>query len=168
LHGYGVPVSLANVELVKRCLAARGPGTYSEASALFDPNLVVDLSARPDGRIYHGRREALEAMQVWVAHWDYYRYQAEAFFDAGDRVVVFYREHGRGKESRAATELAGALLCLTHFGRANSARLRPVPPKSVAINRRPSTYVSNLQEDFVSSAVPSAPVKRRRGTQSAS
>lgn len=116
-RGYVVPVSRANVELVKRCLAARGPGTYSEAAELFDADVVVDLSARPDGRVYRGRREALEAMRAWVDQWDDYDYEAEAFFDAGDRVVVFFRERGRGRGSGVATELVGATTWTVGDGR---------------------------------------------------
>jgi ketosteroid isomerase-like protein len=115
--GYGVAVTQENVELVKRCLAARGEGTYLDAWALFDPDVTIDLSARPDGRVYHGRREASEAMRAWVERWDDYRYDAEKFFDAGDRVVVFFREHGRGKESGAAAELVGATLWTIRDGK---------------------------------------------------
>lgn len=110
-------VTQENVDLVRRCLAARGEGTYLEAGALFDPDVSVDLSVRPDGRVYRGRREALEAMRAWVQRWEDYRYEAERFFDAGDRVVVFFRELGRGRESGVAVELVGATVWTIHDGK---------------------------------------------------
>jgi ketosteroid isomerase-like protein len=110
-------MSRENVELVKRCLAARGDGTYLDAAALFDPDLTVDLSVRPDGRVYHGRREALEAMRACVERWDDYQYEAESFFDVEDRVVVFFREVGRGKGSGAAAQLVGATVWTIRDGR---------------------------------------------------
>jgi ketosteroid isomerase-like protein len=106
-----------NVKLVKRCLAARGEGTYLDAAALFDPDVTVDLSVRPDGRVYRGRREALEAMRAWVERWDDYRYEVERFFDVDDRVVVFFREVGRGKDSGASAELVGATVWTIRDGR---------------------------------------------------
>jgi ketosteroid isomerase-like protein len=112
-----------NIELVKRCIAARGEGTYRDAAGLFDPDVTVDLSVRPDGRVYHGRREALEAMRAWVERWDDYHYDAERFLDAEDRVVVFFREIGRGKGSGLTVELIGATVWTIRDGRVVHAQI---------------------------------------------
>jgi ketosteroid isomerase-like protein len=101
-------MSQENVEVVRRCLAARDQGDYASARSLFDPRVVVDLSVRPDGRVYHGGADAAQAMRDWVERWEDYSYAAEEVLDAGENVVVFFRERGRGKGSGASTELVGA------------------------------------------------------------
>jgi ketosteroid isomerase-like protein len=110
-------MSRENVELVRQCLAARDLGDYRAAQELFHPDLVVDLTARPDGRVYRGREEAAEAMRAWVAVWDDYSYEPQEVIDAGDEVVVFFRETGRGKESGILTEFLGATVWTVEKGR---------------------------------------------------
>ena len=110
-------MSQENVEVVRQCLAARGRGDYSTARELFHPEVVVDVSVRPDGRLYRGREEAAQGMRAWAETWDDYRYEAEEFIAAGDEVVVFFRETGRGKESGAASELLGATVWTVRDGR---------------------------------------------------
>ena len=110
-------MSRANVEIVQRCVAARDRGDYADAWALFDPDVIVDLSVRPDGRVYHGGPDALRAMEEWVDRWDDYSYVAEDVLDAGDEVVVLFRESGRGKDSGVTTELVGATVWTLREGR---------------------------------------------------
>ncbi len=45
---------------------------------------------------------------AWVERWDDYSYEVEDFLDAGEEVVVLFRESGRGKESGATVEIVGA------------------------------------------------------------
>jgi ketosteroid isomerase-like protein len=115
-------MSQENVELVRRCLAARDRGDYRAASALFHPDVVVDLSARPDGRVYWGGRDAARAMQHWVDLWDDYSYEAEDVLDAGDSVVVLFRERGRAKASGASVELLGATVWTIRDGKVASSK----------------------------------------------
>ena len=110
-------MSQQNVEIVWRCLAARDRGDYSTASELFDRDVVVDLSARPDGRIYYGRAEAAKALRSWVELWDDYGYEPEDVLDAGEKVVVLFRETGRGRESGAATVFLGATVWTIQHGK---------------------------------------------------
>jgi ketosteroid isomerase-like protein len=110
-------MSRENVEIVRRCVAARDRGDYLAAWSLFDPDVVVDLSVRPDGRVYYGGPDAVKAMQTWVERWDDYSYIAEDFLDAGDEVVVLFRESGRGKDSGVTTELLGATVWTLREGR---------------------------------------------------
>lgn len=102
---------------MRRCLAARGRGDYAAAAELFDPEIVVDLTERPDGGLYRGRAEAAEAMRAWVASWDEYSYEVEDLIDAGGEVVVLFRESARGKESGASSRLLGATVWTVRHGR---------------------------------------------------
>lgn len=104
----GQAMSAENVDKVRRCVAARDRGDYSAARDLIDPDVVVDLSVRPDGRVYNGRLAAARALEAWVDLWDDYRYVPEKFLDAGDKVVVLFRESGRGRESGVTSEMLGA------------------------------------------------------------
>jgi ketosteroid isomerase-like protein len=106
-----------NVDLVRRCVTARDRGDYSAARDLVDPEVVVDLSVRPDGRVYNGRLEAARALEAWVDLWDEYRYVPEQFLDAGDRVVVLFRESGRGRESGVPSEMLGATVWTIRDGK---------------------------------------------------
>ena len=110
-------MSRENVEVVRRCVAARDRGDYSAARSLFDPELVVDLSVRPDGRVYYVGPDALRAMVEWVGLWEDYSYVAEEFLDAGDEVVVFFRESGRGRDSGVTAEILGATVWTLGEGR---------------------------------------------------
>jgi len=101
-------VSQENLALIRRCVTARDPGSYAAVARLIDPEVVVDLSVRPDGRVYRGRRKAFEALRSWVDRWEDYSYEVERLIDAGDQVVVLFRETGRGKESGVASEIVGA------------------------------------------------------------
>ena len=109
-------MSRENVEVVRRCLAARDRGDYLAAWSLFDSGVEVDLTARPDGRVYYGP-DAAKAMEDWVSRWEDYRYVPEEVLDAGDEVVVLFRESGRGKDSGVTTELLGATVWTLRGGR---------------------------------------------------
>jgi ketosteroid isomerase-like protein len=49
--------------------------------------------------------------------WDDYRYVPEEFLDAGDKVVVPFRESGRGRESGATSEMLGATVWTVRDGK---------------------------------------------------
>jgi ketosteroid isomerase-like protein len=52
-----------------------------------------------------------EAMDEWSDVWDDWEVQAERYVDAGeDRVLIMWRERGRGKGSGIAMEQTGANL----------------------------------------------------------
>jgi ketosteroid isomerase-like protein len=58
-----------------------------------------------DNETYRGVDEAQRALAEWLEPWAEYRQEPLEFIDAGDRVVVTYRQWGRGKESGAEVEM---------------------------------------------------------------
>ena len=92
-------MSQENVEAVRRCCDAFGRGDYEAALAVLDPEIEYDLTHFPDGRVYRGHEGVREAFRIWLGTWEDYRQEQDEFIDAGDRVVVCVREHGRGKGS---------------------------------------------------------------------
>jgi ketosteroid isomerase-like protein len=83
-------------------------GDVEGALALFHPEAVIDMTVRPDGQIYTGPNGMYQAMRVWIESWDDYDFANEEYADAGeDRVLVLWRERGRGKGSDIEVELVG-------------------------------------------------------------
>ena len=92
-------MSQENVEIVRRCCEAFNRGDYEAALQHLHPTIEYDLRHFPEGRVYHGREGVREAFRIWLGAWEDYRQEQQAFIDAGDRVIVCVREHGRGKGS---------------------------------------------------------------------
>jgi ketosteroid isomerase-like protein len=100
-------MSRENVEIVRRTIerfAQRGP---EAVLATVHPN--VEVHARI-GEVYRGHDGALEFLREWLDPWDDYSIDSEEFFDAGDRVVVFIHQRGRGRKSGIEIDQRPALL----------------------------------------------------------
>jgi ketosteroid isomerase-like protein len=113
-------VSQENVEIVRRALSAR----RSEFEELLDPAVRLDFSERVfNPAVFEG----YEGIVRWRAEigevWESYRSEPEEFLDAGDVVVVFTHEYGRGKGSGVEVEQRLALLCRLHGDRVSEFRL---------------------------------------------
>jgi hypothetical protein len=72
--------------------------------------------------------EGYDGIMQWRAEvgetWDSYRSEAEAFFEGPEAVVVFTREHGRGKGSGIEVQQRPtALLCRLRTDRVSEIRL---------------------------------------------
>ena len=92
-------MSQENVEIVRQHMAAYESGNYDAALAVYHPDVVVDASVRPEGRVYRGREGVAEAVRVWAGTWEDWHWDIEELIDAGDRVLMDVREFGRGKGS---------------------------------------------------------------------
>ncbi|HWH45255.1 MAG TPA: nuclear transport factor 2 family protein [Thermoleophilaceae bacterium] len=110
-------MSSENLDIVRRCVTARDSSGYAAVARFIHPDVVVDLTARPDGRIFRGRAEAARALQSWIGQWEEYSYEAERFIDAGEHIIVFFREHGRGRESGVTSEIVGATVWTVAAGK---------------------------------------------------
>ena len=94
------PMSLENVEIVRRCGEAFYRGDYQAALDALDPEVEYDLSHFPEGRVYHGHQGVRESFRIWLGTWEDYHQERVEIIDADDQVVVVVRERGARKEER--------------------------------------------------------------------
>jgi ketosteroid isomerase-like protein len=92
-------MSEENVEIVRRHIDAYLAGDYKAAIAAYDPEIEYDVSIRPEGRVYRGHAGIVEALRTWAGTWDEWKAEIEEIIDAGDDVLVFDHQTGRGKGS---------------------------------------------------------------------
>ncbi len=98
-------MSQDDVEIVKeftRRFAAGGHVT----DEYFDPEIVWDTSASgmPSAGVYHGRVGVRRFFREWLAPWSDYEIETRDCIDAGDAVVLVFRQAGTGKRSGVRTE----------------------------------------------------------------
>jgi ketosteroid isomerase-like protein len=91
-------MSQENVEIVRAALEAFARGDVDEALQRVHPDMV-SRRIDPDGAEFHGRDGLLALMADWGEGFAEWRYRAEEFIDAGDKVVVRLFQWGTGAES---------------------------------------------------------------------
>jgi ketosteroid isomerase-like protein len=95
-------MSQDNVEIVRHSFeryAATGEVLADIATA---PDFVWDMSkfrGWPEQQTYEGVEGTRAFMRAWLETWDEWELEAEAFHDAGDRVVAITRQRGKAKSS---------------------------------------------------------------------
>jgi ketosteroid isomerase-like protein len=90
-------MSEENVELVRR-----GVTSVEAFWALLDEYVIWDLRERPGLDLdpaYFGRDAVIKASRHYWGTWKDYRMDIEEVLDAGQSVVVIFREQARGKSS---------------------------------------------------------------------
>jgi ketosteroid isomerase-like protein len=98
-------MSRANVEVVRACMEAAQAGDVETALAGYAEDVVFHpLVAGP----YHGRQGVVEQMMTWMAEFDDFWFESEDYLDAGDRVVLLWRQGGRGRSSGVEVTTEGA------------------------------------------------------------
>ena len=98
-------MSEQNVEVVQRTFEAFIRGDFESAMAAFDPAVEFDLThVAPDGDVYHGHEGVWQAMRRWLLAWEDYRMEVDDYLDAGDSVVIRFRESGRGRGTGVPVE----------------------------------------------------------------
>jgi ketosteroid isomerase-like protein len=99
-------VSAENVELVRRMMREYEAGDYDHWTTVVTPDVVWDLTGSdlPEAPVLRGHDEVREWFRRWLGAWEEYRQESVEFIDAGDSVVVVFRQRGRGKGSGAYTE----------------------------------------------------------------
>lgn len=99
-------MSRENVEIVKQFTALFEAGDRDSWRTYFDPDAIWDTSASQMlmSGVYEGH-EGIERFFVdWLAVWEDYGLEHREYIDAGDSVVVVFRQHGRGRGSGVETE----------------------------------------------------------------
>ena len=76
-----------------------------------------DASVFPDSAVEHGHEGVKRFLRRWLGTWDEYEMDVERILDAGDQVVAFTRERGRGKGSDVPVELEATMLFTIQAGK---------------------------------------------------
>jgi ketosteroid isomerase-like protein len=93
-----------NLDLVRSIYAAWERGEFSSTDWA-DPEIAFAIVGGPDPGRWHGLNGMAEGWRGWVAAWDDYRAEADAYRELdGGRVLVLGRMGGRGKTSGAGVE----------------------------------------------------------------
>src|SRR4051794_20834983 len=97
-------MSEENVEVVRASMEAAERGEVELALSYYSESVVFQpLVAGP----YHGRAGVAEQMLTWMQEFDDYWFDSEQYLDAGDRVVLLWRQGGVGKTSGIRVENEG-------------------------------------------------------------
>jgi ketosteroid isomerase-like protein len=97
-------MSQENVEVVRCSYEAYERGDMESALAALDPEVEIYDHDIPDPGEYRGLDGVLRWQADWETSWQSWRWEAEEFIDAGDRVVAILRVHAKGRGSGADIE----------------------------------------------------------------
>jgi uncharacterized protein len=95
-----------NVEVVKGFMSRFEAGDRQDWREHFDPGAVWDTSASqmPAAGIYHGYEGIERFFRDWIGTWTDYAVENREYIDAGDAVVLVFRQTGMGRGSGARVE----------------------------------------------------------------
>jgi uncharacterized protein len=99
-------MSQENVEIVKEFTRLFEGGGRDEWREYFDPDVVWDTSATkmPIAGVYHGHQGVERFFRDWLGTWKDYDIATREYIDAGDAVVIVFRQSGTGRTSGVRTE----------------------------------------------------------------
>jgi ketosteroid isomerase-like protein len=93
-------MSEANVDVVRRGLAAFNDKDWEKSVQLMDPDVEWhDAPDLPGAQVHRGRDAVLAQWRDMRDALAEFGVEPERFFEVGDRVVVFLRSRGRGRTS---------------------------------------------------------------------
>ena len=108
-----------DVEVVQASMEAAEAGDAETALSCYSEDVVFyPLVAGP----YHGRAGVAEQMLTWMQEFDDYWFESQEFLDAGEQVVLLWRQGGVGKASGIRVENEGATVFSVENGLINHAR----------------------------------------------
>jgi ketosteroid isomerase-like protein len=98
-------MSQENVEIVKEFTRRFAAGDHVTRD-YFDPEIVWDTSASglPSAGVYHGHQGVRRFFRDWLAPWSDYEIETSDCIDAGDSVVLVFRQAGTGRGSGVRVE----------------------------------------------------------------
>jgi uncharacterized protein len=99
-------MSQENVEIVKEFTRLFEKGDRDVWREYFDPGVVWDTSASnmPSAGVFHGHEGVERFFRDWLGTWRDYEVVTREFLDAGDSVVIVFRQHGTGRTSGVQIE----------------------------------------------------------------
>ena len=93
-------VRKGNVEVVRDMLEDYVRGDYEAAVPAFAQAVEVVTSLER----FHGPAGVVEEARRWEEMWSDYRFEVQDLVDAGEKVVLLYRQVGKSKESGVEVE----------------------------------------------------------------
>ena len=99
-----------SVNVIRKMYEAFHGGDVEGALERFSPDVVIDASRRPDGRVGRGREELGAIIGEWVTAFDDWREEIEELRGVGNEVLVVARQRGRGKGSGIEVEARYAVV----------------------------------------------------------
>jgi uncharacterized protein len=99
-------MSEENVEIVKEFTRLFEKGDRDSWRDYFAPDVVWDTSASnmPSPGVFHGHEGVQRFFRDWLGTWKDLEVSTREYLDAGDSVVVVFRQRGTGRESGARIE----------------------------------------------------------------
>jgi uncharacterized protein len=94
-------MSQENVEIVKEFTRLFEEGDRDSWREYFDPDVVWDTSASnwPTAGVVHGHAGVERFFRDWLGTWRDFDLTTSEYLDAGDSVVVVFRQGGMGRQS---------------------------------------------------------------------
>jgi ketosteroid isomerase-like protein len=106
----GHSVSKENLELVQRGFAHfRATGDFLDE--IVAPDFIWDMSKFrdwPEQQTYEGIEGTRAFLRDWMEAWDDWQIELDAIHEAGDKVVVVLRQHGRSKTTGLEVDMTFA------------------------------------------------------------
>ena len=99
-------MSQENVEIVKEFTLVFEQGDRDEWRHYFDPDVVWDTSASkmPQAGVYLGHEGVERFFRDWLGTWRDFGVTTREYIDAGDSVVIVFRQSGTGRSSGVRIE----------------------------------------------------------------
>lgn len=112
-------MSEENVEIVRRFAECWERSDWDGMKELTDPDVEMHATVGgvEEGGVRRGVDEIQQDYETVEETWDEHRIELEKVIDAGDRVVIFHREHQRGRSSGIELEIEAAVLVDLRDGR---------------------------------------------------
>jgi ketosteroid isomerase-like protein len=97
------------LDIVRACLEAWRAGDFERALSYYAADVVWQTGG-VDSTVFHGREGVARGAEEWIGAFTGYWLEADDLIEAGDCVVLLFREGGAGKASGVQVEEEGALL----------------------------------------------------------
>ncbi len=105
-------MSQENVATVRSMCEAFLSGEFERALSLLDADVIWrgTIGGLDEARVVRGRDAVVASFAEGAEAWETHSLRTERFVDAGDRIVVFWHEEGRGRSSGAEVHTDTAVI----------------------------------------------------------